>query len=465
MLFTLDVEALYPSINPEKAIEAMEDAFTTDATTSEEIKLAILEFTRLSFKEHFVTFQNRVYKPKVGIPTGGCDSRQIADLFLHWMIFVRIRNNNRLWKYVKMFKRFIDDVFGTWCGTERLFKLFLDELNIAASEFGIKFGSWSLGRSVDFLDVKLYLDESNDIQHRLFKKPTDARNYLKTDSFHPAHVFNSVAFSQMLRVVNRNSHIDTMKEDVEELKSDLVRSGYKSSDLEELEIKVMEQSATNERNEVEKIDSVVFAVDYFKDLNVLKSIVKDCEDDLKLLLGNTRVIFATRKRTSIGNRVLRNSAICEVEISSNSHHQKCKSANCKSCPQMIDGNSVLTINDLPLKIPAKHNCGTNNCIYVGQCKICRVNGQHHNTTYFGQTFQVFHRRMNGHRDKFTYNDYEKSALATHAFKEHFDNFNLSNFELGVVKKCRPIDLDRQEFKFIDRYRTKSLGLNKIQVKR
>ena len=465
MLFTLDVEALYPSIDPAKAIEAMQHAFATDTTTNQETKSAVLKFTQVSFREHFITFQNRVYKPKIGIPTGGCDSRQIADLFLHWMIFTKIKDNIGLWKYVKMFRRFIDDVFGTWCGTERQFKLFLNDLNTAAAEFGIKFGSWSIGSSVDFLDVKLYLDESNNIQYRLFKKPTDARNYLKTKSFHPPHVFSSIAFSQMLRVVNRNSQTETQKEDINELKKDLMRSGHKCSDLDTLEKEVMERVAGDEPNEEKKVDSIVFAVDYFKDLNALKLILKNCEKDLKLLIGDTRVIFAARKQTSIGNRVVRNSAICDIPDNSNNDHQRCGISRCKSCPQILTGGSTLTINGQILKIPSRYNCGTNNCVYVSQCKKCRDQIQHHDNTYFGQTFQVFRRRMNGHRDKFTANDYEKSALATHTFEVHGDNLNMSNFEFGVVKKCRPRDLDREEFKFIDKYRTKELGLNKIQVKR
>ena len=466
LLFTLDVEALYPSINPEKALEAMQHAFTTDNTTSKEIKVALLEFTNFSFNEHFVTFQNNVYKPKIGIPTGGCDSRQIADLFLHWLIFVKLKDKLKLWKYIMTFKRFIDDVFGTWHGTERQFHLFVDNLNCEAAKFGIKFGSWSIGKSVDFLDVKLTIDDSCNIQYRLFKKATDARNFLRTDSFHSPHVFSSVPYSQMLRVINRNSQVDTLREDIAELKSDLVKSGYRINDLESLEVKAMECDTNITPTEEDESESVVFSVDYFQDIKELKKVVKECEEDLKLLLGNTRVIFAIRKGQSIGNRVVRNSAICEVPVVNTSiHQQKCGMALCKSCNHMMEGGSLININGLDLKVPMKYDCSTNNCIYLGQCKICRNRNQLSDTTYFGQTFQAFHNRMNGHRDKFNEFDFEKSALATHAFKEHGDQFNLQIYDLAVIKECRPRDLDREEFKYIDSFRTKIIGLNKIQVKR
>ena len=84
-LFTLDVEKLYPSIQPELAIQAIEDLLES-TRDEEESRLgeAILSFVKLSFAESYVTYKDGVYKPKVGIPTGGSLSRKIADSFLHW---------------------------------------------------------------------------------------------------------------------------------------------------------------------------------------------------------------------------------------------------------------------------------------------------------------------------------------------------------------------------------------------
>ena len=205
LLATLDVEALYPSINPQLALSAITEAFAEDSTTSDGIKTALREFIELGFEESFVTFRGSCYKPLIGIPTGGCDSRQIADIFLHWLLFTKIKDNIAQWSFVKLFRRFIDDGFLIWKGTKRQFSLFVTNLNALAENFGIRFGSWEIGKSVNFLDLTLYLDDQNKVQYKIYTKPTDARNYLRTDSFHPPHVFRSVAFSQMLRVVSRNS--------------------------------------------------------------------------------------------------------------------------------------------------------------------------------------------------------------------------------------------------------------------
>ena len=51
---------------------------------------AIEAFVKLSFEESYITHQDEVFKPKIGIPTGGSLSRQIADILLHWLLFKKI---------------------------------------------------------------------------------------------------------------------------------------------------------------------------------------------------------------------------------------------------------------------------------------------------------------------------------------------------------------------------------------
>ena len=86
-LFTLDVKALYPSIKPDLALQAIRNVLAADKTTNKNLKTAISQFIELSFENSYVGYQDYCYKSKVGIPTGGSLSRQIADIFLHWILF------------------------------------------------------------------------------------------------------------------------------------------------------------------------------------------------------------------------------------------------------------------------------------------------------------------------------------------------------------------------------------------
>ncbi|KAL5270145.1 hypothetical protein ACHWQZ_G001019 [Mnemiopsis leidyi] len=137
-LFTLDVAALYPSIRPELALTALQDALNNDTTCNLELKNAINEFTDLIFSESFVTYQGEGYVNKEGIPTGNCISRQVADVTMHWVLFKQIKSKMKNWSLINLWKRFIDDIFGVWTGTVRQFAAFVELLNNLAEPFGIR---------------------------------------------------------------------------------------------------------------------------------------------------------------------------------------------------------------------------------------------------------------------------------------------------------------------------------------
>ena len=86
-------------------------------------------------------------------------------------------------------------------------------------------------------------------------------------------------------------------------------------------------------------------------------------------------------------------------------------------------------------------------------------------TYFGQTVQKFHERINGHRACFTADSFKKSALSIHAMEQHPDQFNMNIYQLAVVKECNPLSLNREEFKHIESFKTNCLGLNRCKVER
>ncbi len=75
---------------------------------------------------------------------------------------------------IQLLRRYIDDVFGIWSGTIRQFDLFVKNLNEVTTPLGIQFGDCQIGKSVNYLDVKLSLTENNVIEFQLHKKDTDA---------------------------------------------------------------------------------------------------------------------------------------------------------------------------------------------------------------------------------------------------------------------------------------------------
>ena len=194
----------------------------------------------------------------------------------------------------------------------------------------------------------------------------------------------------------------------------------------------------------------MFPVHYFHQLNAFKSVVHSMKTELTELVGNTRITFAVKKRSSIGNMLVRNKQL-SAKQETTLYGQKCNASGCRQCP-LVSQEERPIINGIQLTIPKSLNCKSKNIIYMWNCKLC-------NETYFGRTIQHCHNRTSGHRSCFNNEDkVEKSALSMHAKECHIENFSLVTFSISVVKKVSPQQLRREEFRFTDKYRPTSLGL-------
>ena len=64
-LFTLDVEKLYPSIQPHLALVAIKEAFSADKTTDAKTKTACEELIKFSFDNSYVSYKDEHSAPKL----------------------------------------------------------------------------------------------------------------------------------------------------------------------------------------------------------------------------------------------------------------------------------------------------------------------------------------------------------------------------------------------------------------
>ena len=314
------------------------------------------------------------------------------------------------------------------------------------------------GKSVNMLDITAYLDENNVIHYRGFTKPTDSKQYLNPKSFHPRSVFDSVPFSQLLRTIRNNSKEETKMTEIEQCIKDFTNSGYDAKELETVKNKAIAKANNiqNETDQAEAEDTLVFPLHFFDKLKEFKSVVYSLKQEMNELVGDTRVTFAVKKHSSIGNMMIRNKELGIKENTTNG--QRCNAPGCRQCP-LVNDEHRFTINGKPLIVPRNLNCKSKNIIYLWLCKLCFDPIE----PYFGRTTQACHNRTSGHRSCFTHEEkLDKSALSMHANDKHQNNFSLSNFNISVVKKVSAQRIRREEFKFIDKYRTASLGLNRYK---
>ena len=361
---------------------------------------------------------------------------------------------------LKFWRRFIDDGIGVWKGTKRTFISFLKKLNKETNKYGINFPieEAQFGKTVNYLDVTFYIDENNQIQFKGYTKPTDAKRYLRPQSFHPKTVFKAVPYSQMLRTLERNSTEETKKTGMETLKKDFEKSGYSRNELLKIEERLSTQpnevTQTNESGE-----TITFPLFFFDGLNEFKKIIHDSKPDLQQLIGDTKITMAVKKNPSIGNRNIRNRSLSEKQTLL--PNQKCNAPNCLQCP-LVNTSNTSTVNNIKIPSGKTLNCKSRNVIYLWQCLLCRQAKRNEDDSYFGRTIQKSHERTNTHRRCFCDKKWESSALSMHARSVHGDLFDLKNFQISLVKKCSPQRIRREEFKYIDKFKTRTLGMNRYK---
>ena len=124
----------------------------------------------------------------------------------------------------------------------------------------------------------------------------------------------------------------------------------------------------------------------------------------------------------------------------------------------MNRNETATTNGNSVKLAQNVNCKTENVIYFAQFKKCNKEN-----SCVGKTTQECHHRVTGHRSKFTKDAFQKFALSTHSFEEHSLEHSIDSFEFSILKRTPALNLHREEFRYIEKLRTKSFGLNRIKV--
>lgn len=175
----LDVVALYDSINPSLAIEALDCALRQCRPQwSHEYLNWLKELVKHTIYNNKFMYKGNWYLAKKGIPTGGVLSLLLANITMTYVLNNVLLNNeddvNANPPGFQGIMRFIDDLGGRWVGPTEPFHKWVQSLNgCTKPRYGIEFTS-RIGNEVEFLDILISFDQLGNPITDLFVKPTDA---------------------------------------------------------------------------------------------------------------------------------------------------------------------------------------------------------------------------------------------------------------------------------------------------
>ena len=466
-LFTLDVKGLYPSINPHFLPDAVAAALDGVTDYSQERKNAILQLVIFNISNAVTHYRGEWFKAIKGIPTGGSDSVCLANIYMKWVLLKFFSKNSVFKKFIICLLRFIDDLFGGWLGTVRQFKQFVNCFNDFGIKYGIIFDKEAFGDTVNFLDV-LVSNSTGSITTDLYVKPTDTHRYLHRSSFHPQHTFSSIPFSQMRRAIVICSTPYLQEFAVNEMVSYFLKCGYKKESLEAAKTKALQLNRSDLLRDLSKniptdsmVEPLCFVLSYSVDVAFLKNFVLNLSDDIYSLTGTRLIIFSQKRNNNTSSLLFNKYGFAQNSVLLDS--QRCGARNCGSCSLKFPNNDPINILPNFNLIPSKTvNCKSEDVLYAAICKWCY-------DFYFGITMNEEHIRMNGHRDKFNFDKFHKSALSMHIYVDHLEHIGsspeegLSNYNIVILESVNAINLRRRESFYIWSTEADLRHLNRYKV--
>ena len=480
ILVTWDVEGLYNNILHEEGLQSLEEGLNErvnpDIPTDFLVKLM-----EIILKNNIFNFHEELYRQEIGCAMGSKPAPSYADIFMSRKIDNKIISlahqfgENNI-SSLKIFKRFLDDIFSIFQGTSKdLHKLF-DEMN--QFHISIKFtmnhtsipGEQEDDRcqckqqfAIPFLDVLCSIQDGK-IETDLYRKETDRNMYLLPSSCHPPSCTKNIPFSLCLRIVRICSKPEYREKQFLKLQELLESRGYSKLTINRAIDRAREipRHVALRRVIRRQADSrPVFAMTYDPRLPPIQSIQAKhwrsmvSQDPYLSEVFTQPPLTAYRRQRNIRDNLIR----AKVPMDPKPYPQrkqrgvrKC-GKNCTACPYIREVKS-LKINKIEWKINQSLNCDISNCVYMIECRKdnCEMR-------YIGETKRILKFRLADHRGYITNQD-----LSTPT-GQHFNTpgHSLADLSITILEKVRSQDhlyrKEREKY-FIRKFNTFYRGLNR-----
>jgi hypothetical protein len=229
-LVTGDVVAFYPNIPLRKCLDIIYDMYlmfywwndrelhSEPAKRVQEVFKRCLEVGNTSLVTQFM---DKFYLQKQGLAMGVADSPDLANLYgWHFENKADIINDPK----VPFYGRYIDDCFGIIYANSELEAVEYLEQKIKFDGCVIE---WQASdNSVPFLDMLVYVDENNKIQHKPYRKAQSHQERIPWISHHPLDVKRGTFVGEMSRLATLSSLREHYLEAIKGLVSLYVVRGY-----------------------------------------------------------------------------------------------------------------------------------------------------------------------------------------------------------------------------------------------
>uniref|UniRef100_A0A1A8C3F2 Reverse transcriptase domain-containing protein n=1 Tax=Nothobranchius kadleci TaxID=1051664 RepID=A0A1A8C3F2_NOTKA len=395
ILFTMDIDSLYTNIDITEGINAVKQILLKHPNSRRPDK-ELLQLLQINLRRNDFEFDGQFYLQIKGTAMGKKFAPAYANIFMaQW----ETEALNKCVKKPLYYYRYLDDIWGVWTHSEEDFQLFLNTLN--THNPSIKLKSATNAKSVDFLDTTTFKGPNFSSTHKLdikvYFKPTDTHALLFKTSYHPKHTYAGLIKSQLLRFHRICTQESDFKEATRILFSALSLRGYSRAFLKTCKASFLESRPKDTSPLLPLVTT--YSPSAGKLIHKIKQNFSKFQSETNLL-QNHRVIAAYRRNQNLKDFLvqakLRPLQQPKVKGQSDFFNQL----------RWIQNRFNKTV----YPITQAGNPKTKNCVYLIQCKICKMR-------YVGETGNSILTRFTQHRHNITKSHNTQRPVVKH-FIEH-----------------------------------------------
>ncbi|XP_069598880.1 uncharacterized protein [Ranitomeya imitator] len=285
--------------------------------------------------------------------------------------------------------------------------------------------SHNLANSVDFLDIKLSIENSK-IACNLFRKATATNSLLHYESFHPQHLKNGIPKGQFLRLRRNCSTNTDFLGQAKDLTRRFKQRGYPQRVISKAFqlARGQDRSSLLEKKVREPLRSVPLITTFNNQWSDIRGILSRNWD---ILLSDKKIIPFISETPNLVARRAKNlkDDLCHSHYYRPSGRLNRGSrvvgsypcGNCNIC-QFITASDVCSASCLPFQVRSREyfNCRSRNLVYAILCGCPKI--------YVGQTSQELKRRMQQHLSNIAMASRDQkrnktlSSVAAHFLEKH-----------------------------------------------
>ena len=234
LLCSIDVTNMYTNIPIDEgnraAIRALENL---KCQTDMPNMAALTELLDLITKNNVFEFDGEFSIQTKGVPMGNIMAPSYSGIFMGELEtrLIDLQSDK-----IKLWVRYIDDIFVAWQGTQTDFDNFVQQCNKLHTS--IKFTSECSTTEINFLDMTVFkgpnFQQRQKLDIKTFKKPTNKQAYVHGSSFHPPGIGKSIALGESYRALRTNTDKTNFFKQIDSVQNALLSRGYKQTVIKPL---------------------------------------------------------------------------------------------------------------------------------------------------------------------------------------------------------------------------------------